>query len=969
MLGFPLRRRPLGSIAVAAAVAAALTPPSAFGQQAQEAETQSIEQIVVTGSRIPRADIISNSPVNILDADDFQLSGALEVERLLDTLPQVVGTFGASSNNPGTGTATVNLRGLGARRTLVLINGRRMVAANTDGVVDLNSIPPALIERVEVVTGGASAVYGSDALAGVVNFILKDDFEGLQFGTQTGISGEADGRRLSLDLTMGTNFADDRGNVVFYVNYFDRNGLFADARPWGADSFVNAVDADGNAFLRQLAADNVDAPLTRLSRPELETANSGLTDPFGTPIGPFGIVLTDGGWRAYQQSTDQTHTSFDSTMQLPMERWQFSSLGSFDVNDSVRAFAEAQFSNVKVTSILSPIPLPSAIIPNFRLDTNNQFMPNDLRDFLNGQLDPNGDLSGVVPINLQRNTRELGRRTNTDDRTVWRVVAGLEGDLRNDMTWEVFYNFGRNQSTTVQGGGLHLFRFQQSLLVDPNNPAQCEDPSGPAGGCTVLNLFNTGGWTQNNIDFLGIGMVNRADMQSEQFGAGISGNIAELPGGSLGVAVGAEYRSESAFFEPDNLYRTGEGVARSAGLQPTGGRFDVSEVYGEAIVPIISDAPFAEYIGLEAGIRFSDYSTAGSVTSYKWGGEWSPHSDIRFRGLVQRAVRAPNVIELFRGGDNTAPQARDFCDVSANPSQAERDFCVLLGVPANAIDTFQQESTQIRAIVGGNPDLEEEVSDTWTLGFVYQPSQVENLNITIDYYDIEIDDAIDVFGGGLGPTIDACRQDLSLQNPFCQPLTTRGPDGQLRDVPLFNANIAQIKTSGIDFNANYSFDLPRGRGIIDYALSGAHVFENTFQGSPVINPTDCAGFVGGGACSFADSEWRAVQRLTWAFDDFKLSLRHRYIGSVENGRIAAAEATGSPIPNVPVPELDAVNYFDLSANWSPGERYSVYAIVDNVFDESPPIIGNTDGVGFVNTDSFTYDVIGRFFTVGFRMDF
>jgi outer membrane receptor protein involved in Fe transport len=963
-----LRRRSSDSITVAAAVAAALSGNTALAQQTAE-ESQAIEQIVVTGSRIPRADIISNSPVNILDADDFQLSGALEVERLLDTLPQVVGTFGASSNNPGTGTATVNLRGLGAERTLVLINGRRMVAANTNGVVDLNSIPPALIQRVEVVTGGASAVYGSDALAGVVNFILKDNFEGVEFNTQTGISGEADGRRVSFDLTMGTNFDDDRGNVVFYTNYFDRNGFFADARPWGADSYVNAVDADGNAFLRQLAPEDVNAPLTRLSRPELETANSGLTDPFGTPIGPFGIVLTDGGWRAYEANTDQTHTSFDSTMQLPMERWQFSSLGSYDFTENVRVFAEAQFSNVKVSSILSPIPLPSAIIPNFRLDTNNPFMSDDLRDLLAGQLDPNGDLNGVVPINLQRSTRELGQRTSTDDRTVWRVVAGLEGDFRNDMSWEVFYNFGRNQNTTVQGGGLHLLRFQQSLLVDPNDPTQCADPSGPAGGCSVLNLFETGGWTEDNVDFLSIGMVNTANIQSEQLGAGISGNIAELPGGSLGVAFGAEYRSESAFFEPDNLYRTGEGVARAAGLQPTGGKFDVSEVYGEAIVPIVSDLPFAEYIGLEAGIRFSDYSTAGAVTSYKWGGEWVPHGDIRFRGLVQRAVRAPNVIELFRGGDNTAPQARDFCDVSANPSQAEKDFCVLLGVPANAIDTFQQESTQIRAIVGGNPDLEEEVSDTWTLGFVYQPSQVENLNVTVDYYDIQIEDAIAIFGGGLSSTIDACRQDLSLQNPFCVPLTTRGPDGQLRDVPLLNANIAKIQTTGVDFNLNYSFDLPGTMGLLDYSLSGARVFENTFQGSPVINATDCSGFVGGGACSFADPKWRAVQRLTWNYHDFDLSLRHRFIGSVENGRIAAANATGSPIPNVPVLELDSVSYFDLSGNWTPNDRYTVYAIVDNVFDKSPPIIGNTDGVGFVNTDSFTYDVIGRYFTVGFRAHF
>ncbi len=967
-----LARRSTGAMSVAAAVAAVFAGSGALAQQTpgqQEEVTRAVEQITVTGSRIPRADLISNSPVNILDTADIQLSGSLEVERLLDSLPQVVGTFGASSNNPGTGTATVNLRGLGSERTLVLLNGRRMVAASTNGVVDLNSIPPALIQRVEVVTGGASAVYGSDALAGVVNFILKDDFEGVEFSAQSGITGEGDARRLSFDLTMGTNFDEGRGNVVFYANYFDRNGIRDIARPWGATSFVNAVDGDGNAFLRELPQGDPNVPVARISAPELQTNNSGQTDPFGTPIGPLGVVTTDGGWRAYEQLRDQQTTPGDSTMQLPLERWQLSGIGTYDLTDNMRLFAEGMFSNVKVTSILSPIPLPTAIIPNFRLDTKNPFMPASLRDYINAQLDPTGELDGVVPINMQRSTRELGVRTNQDDRTVWRFVGGLQGDFQNDMSWEVFYNFGRNQNTTVQGGGLHLFRFQQALLVNPDDPTQCADPSGPGPGCSVLNLFETGGWTQDLVDFMGIGMVNRANIQSEQFGAGIAGNIAELPGGSLGIAGGVEYRSESAFFEPDNLYRSGEGVARAAGLQPTGGRFDVYELYGEAIIPIISDRPFAEYLGLEAGVRFSDYSTAGAVTSYKWGGEWAPHSDIRFRGLVQRAVRAPNVIELFRGGDNTAPQARDFCDVSANPTQAEKDFCVQLGVPANAIDTFEQESTQIRAIVGGNPDLNEEKSDTWTLGFVYQPSQVEGLTITLDYYDIEIKDAIDIFGGGLSSTIDACRQNLSLQNPFCVPLTTRGTDGQLRDVPLLNANIANISTRGIDFNLNYSFDLPGSLGQLDYALAGARVFENEFQGSPVVNPIDCAGFVGGGVCGFADPTWRGVQRFTWNYNEFQLSLRHRYIGSVENGRLAAARATGSTPPNVPVTEVGSVSYFDLTANWTIDDRYTLFAVIDNVFDRSPPIIGNTDGVGFVNTDSFTYDVIGRFFTVGVRARF
>ncbi|HET9449218.1 MAG TPA: TonB-dependent receptor, partial [Steroidobacteraceae bacterium] len=404
------------------------------------------------------------------------------------------------------------------------------------------------------------------------------------------------------------------------------------------------------------------------------------------------------------------------------------------------------------------------------------------------------------------------------------------------------------------------------------------------------------------------------------------------------------------------------------GLKPAGGEYDVSEVFGEVRVPIVSDLPFAYYLGVEAGARYSDYSTAGGVNSFKYGGEWAPIRDLRFRGLIQKAVRAPNVIELYRGGDNTAPQARDFCDVAANPTPAEKAFCIELGVPADAIDTFQQESTQIRAIVGGNPNLQEETSDTWTVGFVYQPSFVPNLSLTVDYYDIEIEDAIAIFGGGLSPTITACRQNLSLSNPFCVPLTTRGDDGQLRDVPLLNQNIAVMKTSGIDFRVDYRFDLSNWGGLT-WSLAGVHVKENSFQGSPVIAATDCAGYVGGGSCTNADPEWRAVQRITWDYGDWSVSLRHRYIGEVKNGRIAGALSTNSPIPNVPVLELSAVSYFDLSANWNLTDDYSIYAVIDNVFDKSPPIIGNTDGRGFVNTDSQTYDVIGRYMSIGARVRF
>lgn len=960
---------PRSSVANAvAAILASATVATPLAAQETSAAADVLEQVVVTGSRIPRADIVSNSPVVVVSSEEMQLSAATQVEEFLDHLPQFVGTFGSNSNNPGTGTATVDLRGLGPSRTLVLVNGRRMVPASNDGVVDLNSIPPALVERVEVMTGGASAVYGSDAMAGVVNFILKENYEGVDFNAQYGGATEGDSYRKNFDLTIGSNFADDRGNVVFYANYYDREATYANARPWGATSYVNAVDANGRAYLRALVDEDVNAPLTRLSSPLFETRNTGLNDPFGTPIGSFGIVLTDGGWRA-RVPADEQSVSFDSTMQLPMERWQMSANGNYKLNDHVRLFAEASYSNIKVTSVLSPVPLPSALIPNFRIDLNNPYMPDDLRDFLTQTMDPTGALNGVVPINLQRSTRELGRRVSADDRNVWRIVTGFDGTLGNGMKWEVFYNHGEQSNSQSQPGGVHLNRFQQVFLTNPADPTQCATPGGPFGGCSVINVFDTGGVTPQVVDFLSVTLLNTFKIQQEQIGASIAGSIFELPAGDLGVALGAEYREESAIFEPDNLYRTAEAVSRSAGLKPAGGSYDVSEIFGEVVVPILADIPGINYLGLEAGIRYSDYSTAGSVTSYKYGGEWGPIEGLRFRGLVQRAVRAPNIIELYRGGDNTAPQANDFCDIAANPTPAEKAFCVELGVPANAIDTFQQESSQIRAIVGGNPNLGEETSDTFTIGFVYQPPQLRNLSVTVDYYSIEIEDAIAIFGGGLAPTITACRQNPTLDNEFCVPLTSRGADGQLRDVPLLNQNIAELKTSGIDFAVNMNFILPGAWGGLKWGLAGVYVMENAYQGSPVVAAIDCAGFVGGGSCTNANPEWRGTQRLTWDRGPMTLSLRHTYIGEVENGRIAGALSTGSPIPNVPVLKLPAQNYFDLSGSWDFNDQYQVYAAIDNLFDKGPPIIGNTDGRGFVNTDSQTYDVIGRFFTIGARARF
>lgn len=920
--------------------------PSA--QVAADANETADSDIVITGSRIPRPDVVSNSPVNVVSAEEIRLTASTETEQILNSLPQVVAGFGAQSNNPGNGTATINLRNLGTVRTLVLLNGRRMVGSGTDGVVDINMIPPGLIQRVDVVTGGASAVYGSDAMAGVVNFILRDDFEGMEIDAQAGITEHGDSGRLNVDLTLGGNFADGRGNLVFYGNYFNREMTKNTARDHESYSFVEAV-VNGQPTL--VPGGNSVTPQGTIFGPGLV----GRRDLNGNLIGPSGIFFADTGWRAYRTS-DGYNARAAGLLQLPLERYQAAALGHYEFLPGVRAFVEATYAASRINSTLEPLPMSSSgFIPGFQLDLRNPYMDPTLREFLRTNLDQDGN--NLVPLNINRRILESGPRISDQSRNFWRFVIGLKGDLTDRLNWEVYYNQGRNEVIDRQRGGIIIQRFADMFRVDPNDPFRCAngDPK-----CVVINPFGLNKLTPEMVNYYNPGlMTNSTVIEQKQAGASLAGTLFDLPAGDVGVALGAEYRKESSQFEPDFLYRSGQALSRSAGLQPTGGSYDVKEVFGELYVPILGNMTAINILAVEAGIRFSDYSTAGSVTSYKIGGEYSPFEGLKFRGLLQRAVRAPNIVELYSGATNTAPLATDFCNATPQRTSAERAFCLQLGVPANSIDFFQQENVQIRAITGGNPNLNVETSDTWSVGFVYQPAFVPNLQVTVDYYDIEIKNAIAVFGGGLAPTITACRASLSLSNPFCQPLTSRSADGQLFDVPLLNQNIANITSRGVDFRVDYRHDLG-DLGRLSYFIAGNYLLENKFQGSPVVNPVDCAGFISGGSCGSANPHWRLTQRLTWNMDPVTVSLRHRYIGEVDDGRIAAAAASGAARPNLAVPTAKAIHYFDLSAFIDVTEQFTIYGTIDNVLDQEPPF--------FLN-ERQTYDALGRRFTVGVRTRF
>jgi iron complex outermembrane receptor protein len=928
---------------------AVLATGSALAQDAGAAPqsgTEESEAIVITGSRIPRPDVDSNSPVNVVSAEEIKLSATSETEQILNSLPQAVAGSGGQSNS-GNGTATVNLRNLGTVRTLVLQNGRRIVGSTQDGVVDINMIPPALISRVEVVTGGASAVYGSDAMAGVVNFVMKDDFEGLELSGQAGISQRGDAERYNMDLTVGGNFDNGRGNMVFYGSYYDRAQVRGAARTHASRFLVDAVQ-NGVGVL--VPGGNGVTPQGTIFTPALV----GKRDQFGNTIGTAGIFFAPEGWRAYRTSDGFNDRPF-TNLQMPMKRWQASVIGHYDLTDDVTAFWEGSYVRNKINSTLGAVPMSSSgFIPNFQLDLRNPYLAPSLRDFLRTNLDADGD--NLVPLNINRRLLEGGSRTSDQTRDFWRFVVGLKGGLTEKLNWEVFYNQGENKLTDVQGGGVLIDNFAAAFRVNPANPMACAngDPK-----CVVINPFGLNSLTKEMINYIYTDLTNITEVSQKQIGASIAGSLFSLPAGDVGIAVGAEYRKESSSFRPDQLYVQGKALSRSAGIQPTGGQFDVKEAYGELYVPILSEIPGIHMLAFEGGVRFSDYSTAGSVLSYKLGGEYSPIPGLKFRGLYQRAVRAPNVIELFSGATNTAPQATDFCNATASRTSAERAFCLQLGVPAAVIDVFQQENVQIRAITGGNPNLSEETSDTWSVGGVFRPEFVPNLQISVDYYNIKIKDAIAVFGGGLQPTITACRGNLSLTNPFCAPLNHRTPDGQLYDVSLLNANIANISSSGIDFRLDYRFETG-SLGKFSYFLAGTYLIENTTKSSPVVPAVDCAGFIGGGSCGSANPIWRFTQRLTWDLEPVQVSLRHRFIGSAKDGRIAAAIASGAARPLLAVPETGDVHYFDLSAFVNVTDKVTLFGTIDNLLDKNPP---------YQLFERETYDAIGRRFSVGFKATF
>ena len=960
-----MKSRLLASSLIAGSMAFAA--PGAFAQEtlpaAEDDSEARQETVIVTGSRIAKQDFVSNSPVATVGAEQFELTGTVNTEGLLNTLPQTVPGLDRTSNNPGNGTATVDLRGLGANRTLVLVDGRRIVPTTGGGVVDINNIPAALIERVEVVTGGASAVYGSDAVSGVVNFILKDDFEGAEFsaGWEAALE-DGDAQVWSATATIGGNFADDRGNAVLSLGYTSREALFQGDRDFAF--FAQFDDGDGNLF---------------------DGGSSGV--PQGALFGGFafpdvggpGIFNDDGSIRPFITAGDDNdfyNYAPENFIQLPQERLQLNAMADYDINENVTVYASAFMANNEVPQQLAPTPIfePRGTTEQISLDGNPFITPDAqqiISDSIGSGVDTDGDgiddTFDVGAFGVRRRLEEVGPRISDDEFVAYQFTTGIRFDISDSWGADVYFAEGRVNNTNSQLGNVNVDRFFQSLLladadgdgnvdVDANGNPTCADTStnGSVIACTPLNLFGQGNISQGAADFIQTAVVADSDYSQTNLVANLSGDTSglfELPGGPIGLAFGGEYREEEFSFAPSQDLAAST-IAGFNGSPAVAGGFDVYGIYGEAYLPILKDIAFADILAVELAYRYEDYSTAGGVDAWKVAGEWAPDEQIRIRASYNTAVRAPSITELFSPQGEGFPGSTDPCSGQGfDGSAALQALCVANGVPAANVGSASIDlpSGQVRQLSGGNPDLEAEEADTFTIGVVAAPNFLPGLTVSVDYFDIVIDDVISAFGGGANNVIQTCFNDTELGgvgSPFCNAITRSG-SGLITQVSVAQQNVAELSLNGFDILAEYQYDAG-SLGLFGLDYVGTITDENTLTPFEGGTPITCAGEFGAD-CDDPIPEYKHRMTGRWANGPFTAQVTWRHIGAVDDD--------GGLGFTVAVDEIDAFNYFDLAGSWEVNDNFTVTAGLDNLFDKSPPILG--DNQEQANTFPATYDVFGR----------
>ena len=970
------------ALAMIAAPAIAQTAPAEAQPQAAPETVDDANTIIVTGSLIRNPNLVQATPVNVTTADQIELKQSNTAEDVLREVPGIVANIGSSVNNGNGGSSYVDLRGLGSNRNIVLLDGQRIVPADLQGRVDLNNIPLALVSRVDALTGAAVTTYGADAITGVVNFITKKDFAGVDINVSDQITEKGDGNYFRADVTTGVNFDDGRGNAVLSLGYQNSNPVYQGDRDFSNyqfDSFSGTLGGSGTAVPSRFSIGGVNRqinPSTGLLQPGFQPFN----------FNPYNIFQT------------------------PFQRYNVFAQANYQLSDAVEIYTRGMFSKNKVSTIIAP---SGVFASSVTIPYSNPFLPagaagqfcaaNGLDDAAcaaaRAATDPKDPNYATFNTVLRRRMTETGTRNSEYSSNVFDYSLGLKGKITSTVDWDLRGSYGESDKIQTITGYVLTSRVRDALLA--TNSQTCL--SGNA-GCVPLNVFGPeGSITPAMASYLLSASTSSIYTTLLQFRGLVSGDLGwSLPTASepIGFALGAEHRKYGARQVSDTLSKTPGELGGAGGAAPDiDGGYSVWEGYGEVIAPLVSDKPFFKSLTVEGGVRYSKYKVrnAGSneTWTYKFGGSWEPVEEVKFRGNYAHAVRAPNVAELFTPlTTGLTNLATDPCAGTAVLSNANlRAVCLAQGAPANSIGKIANPTaSQANVTSGGNLNLMPEKANTWTVGAVFQPkSLLPGFSASVDYYNIKVTDEV---GSPLpGDLINACFGNLSAASatdPACTVIrrdaSTGGLDGDPATVgglyaPL--SNTGKLFTDGLDVIMNYNHTF----GAVKWAL-GANAnftFHSKYQATPTSVDRECVGYYSVN-CSFTGS-LQARQTLsvrnTFTYAGVDLSVLWRHTSSFKQetlDRVASGVAYSGPLPdgigslsgqNADFGKIDAYNIFDLTTRFNI-EKMTFTFTIQNLFNKKPPIVGNTIGSTTYdsgNTYPSTYDALGRRFAVGAHLKF
>jgi len=1047
---------------------------TAWAQETPAGATAAEEEatIIVTGSRIQRRDFEANSPIVTVDDDLIRNSSTAAIETNLNKLPAFTpvqtpslgGDIQATATSTP-GAATVSLRNLGTNRNLVLIDGRRATPANALGVVDINTIPAAAVERVEIITGGASATYGADAVGGVVNFILKKDFQGLQLDGQLGISQHGDGFEYSISGITGANFDDGRGNVIFGLAMNDREKALRRDRSWFRDAWRDPrftgteFFPDFSAFQpfvaggvnpSQAVIDSLFGPgaVANDARIYFNADGTAFTGFFQSPPGGADRFNGDINGIKWGRTADGAlkQNFIDELLTLPLQRYNIYARSNYEINDWIGVFAQADFTKVSTRTVQQPSPSVNgwaALIP-----ADGRAVPPELQTILQSRVIPAG-VSPEVFQNLYVNTLHCdpavvpgapgsgatcdwqltyylnyaNREAKTDVFT-FNMVAGFEGRVPGtDWTWEVFTSHGESQTDSLITGTASLERFR-AVVSAPDWGAGFNVQGNPLFGgfgaatatCTSgFDPFNKNGVSQDCIEAISADLKNRSTMKQTVFEFNAQGALFSLPAGDLRAAVGASHRENKYEYLNDTVTTQGRSfLDQSIGIYPSGnseGKITVDELYGELLIPILGNLPFVETFEINLGARVSDYNTTGSSFTWKAMADWEVNNWLRFRGGFNKAVRAPNIAELFLAPQQTftAAGGGDVCrrsntlSYSANPAtnsnaaNVEAVCRILMNREvAETADRFYGDPQFYLAqgpafafpTLVGNPNVKPEKAKTWTIGAVIN-SPVQNdlfrrLRLSVDYYNIKVDDAIgpqsldtaqlQCFSPEYNPLITSDPA-AAAASPFCQSIGRVAGDGALGNVQVTFLNTGRFRTEGIDAQLDWQFDL--GPGMVNLNSVFNYLITLKSAGLPTAPLVEYAGTLGpAGSAGIAENglnpgafRWKMLNTFGYAWGPATVSLQWQHL--------PAAKSINYPFDkNTPFAGSPAYDLFNLSGTYAVTGNAVLRFGVDNLFNKEPPLTEyNADTTGLANSiggnpfNAYFFDLNGRRFWAGATFNF